>query len=79
MPIADATVGVNISSQELGVTEGTADKAVTTTAGTELWYSVPIGAVTLAVGYGSQGIETGSTTKTTATTTQMGAEMSMSF
>jgi len=79
MPIADATVGVNVSSQELGVTEGTADKAVTTTAGTELWYSVPIGAVTLAVGYGSQGITTGSDTKVTKTTNQMGAEMSMSF
>jgi hypothetical protein len=47
---------------------------------------MPIGAVTLAIGYGSAAVTTGGvntvgavTSDTTATTTEMGAEMSMSF
>jgi len=77
--IADGTVGINISSQTQSETVGTGDAAETTNAGTELWWTVPIGPVSLAVGYGSGSSTTGSTTKVTAVTTQMGAEMSMSF
>ena len=77
--IADGTVGINISSQATSSTVGTGDAAETTAAGTELWWTVPIGPVSLAVGYGSGSKTTGSTTKVTAVTTQMGAEMSMSF
>ena len=77
--IADGTAGINISSNASSVTEGTGDAAETTSAGTELWWTVPIGPVSLAVGYGSDSITTGADTKTTALDTQMGAEMSMSF
>ncbi len=77
--IADGTVGLNISSQAVSTTVGTGDPAETSAAGTELWWTVPIGPVSLAVGYGSGSSTTGSTTKVTAVTTQMGAEMSMSF
>jgi hypothetical protein len=77
--IADGTAGINISSNASSVTVGTGDAAETTSAGTELWWTVPIGPVSLAVGYGSDSITTGSATKTTALDTQMGAEMSMSF
>jgi len=77
--IADGTVGINISSQLQSVTVGTGDAAETTNAGTELWWTVPIGPVSLAVGYGMGSSTTGSDTKVTAVTTQMGAEMSMSF
>ena len=77
--IADGTAGINISSQAISVTVGTGDAAETTNAGTELWWTVPIGPVSLAVGYGSGSSTTGSDTKVTAVTTQMGAEMSMSF
>ena len=77
--IADGTAGINISSNASSVTVGTGDAAETTSAGTELWWTVPIGPVSLAVGYGSDSITTGSDTKTTALDTQMGAEMSMSF
>jgi len=79
MPISDATVGINISSQARSTTIGTGTAADASSAGTELWYSTPIGPVTLAVGYGSSGVTTGSTTKVTAVTTEMGAKMSMSF
>ena len=51
--IADGTVGINISSQATSSTVGTGDAAETTAAGTELWWTVPIGPVSLAVGYGS--------------------------
>jgi hypothetical protein len=73
MPLGDATAGVNVSSTSSTVTTaGTAaDPAVT--AGTELWYTVPIGAVSLSAGYGSAAVKDGSTT------TEIGAEMSMSF
>ena len=77
--IADGTAGINISSQAVSTTVGAGDAAEVTNAGTELWWTVPIGPVSLAVGYGSGSKTTGSTTKVTAVTTQMGAEMSMSF
>jgi hypothetical protein len=77
--IADGTAGINISSQAISTTVGTGDAAEITNAGTELWWTVPIGPVSLAVGYGSGSSTTGSDTKVTAVTTQMGAEMSMSF
>ena len=89
MGMGDATAGLNISSQTVDTTSSaTGYKApnASGTAGTELWYSVPIGAVTLAVGYGSAAVTTGGsntvgavTVDATTTTTQMGAEMSMSF
>jgi len=87
MAMGDATVGLNVSSttstpstDESGSTANNASSA----AGTELWYSVPIGAVTLDVGYGSAAVTTGgntatSTADTTTTTTEIGAKMSMSF
>jgi len=73
MPVGDASAGVNISSTSSTVTvNGTAGDAAVT-GGTELWYTVPIGPVSLAIGYGSAAVTDG------ATTSQMGAEMSMSF
>lgn len=73
MPVADGTVGVNLSSQSTTTTTaGTAgDPAVT--AGTELWYSTKVGAAGLDVGYGSSAVKDG------ATTTQLGVTMSLSF
>ena len=76
--IADGTAGINISSQTVSTTVGAGDAADVTNAGTELWWTVPIGPVSLAVGYGS-GSSTSGDPSTTAVTTQMGAEMSMSF
>ena len=85
MGLGDATAGLNVSSQTVTPTTdaagATADNP-SSTAGTELWYSVPVGAVTLAIGYGSSAATTGgtsSTADTTTTTTEIGAEMSMSF
>ena len=73
MPVGDASAGVNISSTSSVTTvNGTAGDAAVT-GGTELWYTVPIGPVSLAIGYGSAAVTDG------ATTAQMGAEMSMSF
>jgi len=73
MPVGDATAGVNVSSTSSTPTvAGTAGDAVVT-AGTELWYTVPIGAASLSVGYGS------AATADASTTTEIGAEMSMSF
>ena len=73
MPVGDATAGVNVSStSSTTTTAGTAGDAVVT-AGTELWYTVPIGAASLSVGYGS------AATADASTTTEIGAEMSMSF
>jgi len=73
MPVGDATAGVNVSSTSTVVTTaaGSGDAAVT--AGTEVWYTVPIGPVSLSAGYGSAAVKDGNTT------TQLGAEMSMSF
>ena len=76
--IADGTAGINISSQAVSTTVGTGDATEVTNAGTELWWTVPIGPVSLAVGYGS-GSATSGDPSTTAVKTQMGAEMSMSF
>ena len=73
LPVGDASAGVNVSSTSSTITaDGTAaDPAVT--AGTELWYTVPIGAASLSAGYGSAAVKDGSTT------TEIGAKMSMSF
>ena len=73
MPVGDASAGVNLSSTAtVGTTAGVAGDA-TVTGGTELWYTVPIGAVSLSAGYGSAATVDG------PTTTEIGAEMSMSF
>jgi hypothetical protein len=91
MGMGDATAGLNVSSQTVDTTStatGYIAPNASSTAGTELWYSVPIGAVTLAVGYGSSAVTTGGNTSAalaadqvdaTNTVTEMGAEMSMSF
>ncbi len=73
MPVGDASAGVNLSSPASITTTGgeAGDPAVT--GGTELWYTVPIGPVSLSAGYGSSAVVDG------ATTTEIGAEMSMSF
>ena len=73
MPVGDASAGVNLSSTASITTTGgeAGDPAVT--GGTELWYTVPIGPVSLSAGYGSAAVVDG------ATTTEIGAEMSMSF
>ena len=75
--IADGTAGVNVSSQTKTNTVGTADAVDTVSTGTELWWTVPIGPVSLAVGYGASSAKVGEGDPTTVT--QMGAEMSMSF
>ena len=73
MPVGDASAGVNLSSTaSVGTTAGVAGDAAVT-GGTELWYTVPIGPVSLSAGYGSAAVVDG------ATTTEIGAEMSMSF
>ena len=69
MPVGDATAGVNVSSTSSTPKDG----ETATTAGTELWYTVPIGAVSLSAGYGSSAVADG------PTTTEIGAEMSLSF
>ena len=75
--IADGTAGINVSSQTVTDTVGTSDAVDTVNAGTELWWTVPIGPVSLAVGYGSSSSKVGEADPSTKT--QMGAEMSMSF
>ena len=75
--IADGTAGVNVSSQTVTNTVGTNDAVDTVNTGTELWWTVPIGPVSLAVGYGASSAKVGEGDPTTVT--QMGAEMSMSF
>jgi len=73
MPVGDASAGVNLSSTaSVTTTAGVAGDAAVT-GGTELWYTVPIGAVSLSAGYGSSAVVDGTTT------TEIGAEMSMSF
>ena len=89
MGMGDATAGLNVSSQTVTPTTDVAGAVVSnasSTAGTELWYTMPIGAVTLAIGYGSSAVTTGGsntvgdvTADATNTITEMGAEMSMSF
>ena len=73
LPVGDASAGINLSSTAtVSTTAGEAgDPAVT--GGTELWYTVPIGAASLSAGYGSSAVVDGTTT------TQIGAEMSLSF
>jgi len=73
MPVGDATAGVNLSSTASIAKTGGNDADAAVTGGTELWYTVPIGAVSLSAGYGSAAVVDGTTT------TQIGAEMSMSF
>jgi len=73
MPVGDASAGVNLSNTaSITTTDGVAGDAAVT-GGTELWYTVPIGPVSLSAGYGSAAVVDGSTT------TEIGAEMSMSF
>ena len=73
LPVGDATAGINLSSTAtVGTTAGVAGDAAVT-GGTELWYTVPIGAASLSAGYGSSAVVDGTTT------TQIGAEMSLSF
>ena len=73
LPVGDASAGINLSSTATVATTGgeAGDPAVT--GGTELWYTVPIGAASLSAGYGSSAVVDGTTT------TQIGAEMSLSF
>ena len=94
LPVGDATAGVNVSSQASETKSAGTTVGKTDTSGTELWYTVPIGPVSLSIGYGSSAVTKGCATCTdanahsasydgqkaeTMTTTQMGAEMSMSF
>jgi hypothetical protein len=89
MPVSDATVGINISSQLKSTKVGTGTAADVESAGTELWYTTPIGPVSLSVGYGSGGVTSKSridpdtgvavTKAETVTTSEFGAKMSMSF
>ncbi len=73
MPVGDATVGVSLSNTATITTDGGVAGDAAVTGGTELWYTVPIGAVSLSAGYGSSAVVDGTTT------TEIGAEMSMSF
>jgi len=77
MPVGDATAGVSLSnSSTVTTTAGDAGDAAVT-AGTELWYTVPIGAVSLSAGFGSSAAT--DVSGDTETTTEIGATMSMSF
>ena len=76
--IADGTAGVNVSSHTTTDTPGsTLVSTDTVSSGTELWWTVPIGATSLSVGYGASSTAVG--TADPSTETQMGAELSMSF
>ena len=85
MPLSDATLGLNVSAHANETSVASVVTVLGAAGGTELWYSVPIGPVSLAVGYGSSAVAAGcatctaGTTVVSAVTTQMGAEMSMSF
>ena len=85
MPLSDATLGLNVSAHANETSVASVVTVLGAAAGTELWYSVPIGPVSLAVGYGSSAAAAGcatctaGATVTSAVTTQMGAEMAMSF
>ncbi len=84
MPVGDATAGINLSSQEKITHSGGVDTAKNSTSGTEAWYTVPIGPVGLSIGYGVSGVTNGCSTcslgtEVTSTTSQLGAEMTMSF
>ena len=73
MPVGDASAGVNISSTSSVTTVAGTSGDAAVTGGTELWYTVPIGPVSLSAGYGSAAVTDG------ATTAEFGVEMSMSF
>jgi len=73
MPVGDATAGVSLSNTASITTTGGVAGDAAVTGGTELWYTVPIGAVSLSAGYGSVAVVDGTTTS------EMGATMSMSF
>ncbi len=73
MPVGDASAGVNLSNTASITTTGGVAGDAAVTGGTELWYTVPIGPVSLSAGYGSAAVVDGTTT------TEIGAEMSMSF
>ena len=77
MPVGDASAGVNLSNAATVTTVDGVSGDAAVTAGTELWYTVPIGAVSLSAGYGSSAATT--VAGDTTTTTEIGAEMSMSF
>jgi hypothetical protein len=77
MPVADATAGVNLSSKATITTTGGVAGDAAVTGGTELWYTVPIGAASLRAGYGSSAAT--DVAGDTETTTEIGAEMSLSF
>jgi hypothetical protein len=77
MPVGDATAGVNLSSKATITTDAGSAGDAAVTGGTELWYTVPIGAASLSAGYGSAAAT--SVAGDTTTTTEIGAEMSMSF
>ena len=78
LPVGDASAGINLSNTAtIDTAAGVAGDAAVS-AGTELWYTVPIGAVSLSAGYGSKAV-TSAAGDDTETTTEIGAEMSMSF
>ena len=83
----DATAGINISDHLEETTSGESKTKLTSSVGTEFWFSLPIGPIELSFGYGSSGVTTGCSTcgtlqtseAVTKTTTQIGAEMIMSL
>ena len=77
MPVGDASAGVNLSSTATVTKTAGVDGDAAVTGGTELWYTVPIGPVSLSAGYGSAAAT--NVAGDTTTTTEIGAEMSMSF
>jgi len=78
LPVGDASAGINLSNTAtIDTAAGVAGDAAVS-AGTELWYTVPIGATSLSAGYGSKAV-TSAAGDDTVTTTEIGAEMSMSF
>jgi len=78
LPVGDASAGINLSNTAtIDTAAGVAGDAAVS-AGTELWYTVPIGATSLSAGYGSKAV-TSAAGDDTETTTEIGAEMSMSF
>tara|TARA_Y100001970_G_scaffold264602_1_gene351374 strand:+ start:7712 stop:8917 length:1206 start_codon:yes stop_codon:yes gene_type:complete len=84
MPVGKATAGINLSQQENQTISGGLYTAKTSIAGTEAWYNVPIGPVGLSIGYGLSGTKVGCSTcsvsnEITSTSSQLGAEMTMSF
>ena len=88
MPLSDATLGLNVSAHANETSVASVVTVLGAAAGTELWYTVPIGPVSMSVGYGSWAVASGCTTcgtggtstlVTTTSDTQMGAKMSMSF